>query len=918
MQDIAIEDINSPIKTTKMLYFILFVSYVLSGMFLSEISFQSQIVPIWIPAGIALVGCYIWWWRFFPAVFIASFIFNFSVMPNVELTEILSIGVLKNTIIAFGALLQAIVGAALLRYWLGNPINEWNNLKTVYFIFIVGLSTNVISANIGVLSLSLFDPSYNIDSYWLNVTYWWLGDSLGVLLTVPFLLSFLTYRHLDVEQKKGSVIICCSVAVLFIAVTVMTWFFVVSSNVDTDNLATKEVDVIENGIHRQLNNSIYQLSKLASYIQHNPNLTREDFEHYVDDVMALKVTLKGMSWNPLIYPDQKASHEAELQKIYSKPVSIMGGSIEQKDPIVYVKFISPLKNNEKAIGFNVYSNVSRRQTLSDALTNYQPKATPIIQLVQSEQPEPGFLLFVPVFEQVTSNLGEKVQRLKGFATGVFLANNILKLAINAKQREWFFYEFFEQGQSLSFSSNTGTKQLTLQKNPEHVSQSFQLGGQVWKINLLVNNEYVIEHKSQGYLTLFLLQVSIITTLMMLLLLMNNRQLTLEYEVKKKTKSLKNAMTEANQANQAKSQFLANMSHEIRTPMNALIGFAQLAKQSDDITTMRLYLNSIYVSSELLLNIVNDILDISKIESQKLELKYDTFDVHDTIRRIDIIFESTAKDKNLTWEIQDNLPDSLYCKGDRIRIEQILMNLCSNAVKFTHVGKISLIANLIEVDVKQAILQISILDTGIGIAPENIDKIFLPFVQEDSSTSRNYGGTGLGLAISKEFSKLMDGDITLTSEVGLGSRFTFTCPLEISSHQSSSDLIDNTNVARLQSVEHLSVLVAEDNTINQKLIDAVLTKLGIKADIVKNGQLVLEQIKQKNYDVILMDCQMPILDGYEATRIIRSMPLYDKLIIIALTADIDHSSRERAKKVGFNLHLAKPINFEKLKECLQDL
>ncbi len=909
---------GSSAQSSKMLYFILFVSYFLMGMLLSKVSFQSQIVPVWLPAGIALVGCYIWWWRFFPAVFLASFIFNCSVVPNFELSYIFSDVGIQNSLIATGAMLQAIAGSALLRFWLGNPINEWHNRKTIYFILIVGIFTNLISANIGVFSLSAFNPSYSVDSYWLNVIYWWFGDSLGVLLSVPFLLSLFNYKLMKIQQKKARVIIIYSVGALFVIVTSMTWFFVTSSNVDTEKLVTKEVEVIENGMHRQLNRSLYQLQELAEFIQVNPEISRDDFAQYVSTKIALNASIKAMSWNPLIAVQEQERHHAQLSEIYQKPTVIKGEPLTAGDPLVYVKFIAPEQSNQKAIGFNVYSNPARKQTLLDARINYQPKATSIIQLVQSEQPEPAFLMFFPVFEYTLSEGGNEVKRLKGFATGVFLANKILTLAINEQQRKLFFYELLEQGQNKSFSSNTDTNELTLRDNLNHESQSFRFAGQVWKINLLVNNKYVVEQQNRSYLTLFLLQVAIVTTIMLLLLLMNNRQLALDSVVKERTKSLKQAMTAANNANKAKSQFLANMSHEIRTPMNSVIGFAQLAKQSDDLDEIKSYLGRIDVSSDLLLHIVNDILDISKIESQKLELSHQVFDVHESINRITTVFENTAAAKQLTWRTQDNIPKPLYFDGDQTRFEQVLMNLCGNAVKFTSHGGIALLADLVTNEGQQATLQIAVKDTGIGIGADNIDKIFQPFTQEDVSTSRNFGGTGLGLTISKKLSQLMHGDIKVTSNIGEGSTFTFTCTLAISSDRPKTSLKQATTIDSTQGVEHLTVLVAEDNRINQKLIAVVLQKLGIKADIVENGQQAVEQIQQKKYDVILMDCQMPVLDGYEATKQIRAMPEYALLPIIALTADVDTRSKERAIAVGFNKHLSKPIDMEALKECLREL
>lgn len=902
-------------NNNKILYFALFFSYILVGVLLSKLSFQLQLLPIWIPAGIALVGCYIYWWRFFPAVFIASLTFNCFITPDFEWHQILSTLGQKNGLIALGASLQAIVGSALLRYWLGNPISEWRNINTIYFIVIVGIGINVISSSIGVYSLSLFDTQFDINYYDINVIYWWIGDSLGVVLTVPLLLSLLDYKHLSEHQKKARVILIYSSVVLFLVVILMTSLFVNTSNTDNKKRIEKEVALIESNVHREFDKGFQQLILLAEKIQNNPLLTREEFNVYVKESIKLMPSIKAMSWNPIILQDEKERHATRLTAIHSIPSTIKGESITSDDPIVYVKFISPELGNEKAIGFNVYSDPLRKQTLLNAITDYRAKATPIIQLIQSEVSEPGFLVFIPVFEKKSNHSALQEKRLKGFATGVFLVNEALSDVINEEQKKLFFHEFLEQGKSNNFLSNTGTNELTLKHNAEHISQTFRFVEQVWSIHLLVNQGYLAKEQSRSYLMLFLIQFFIITAIMMLLLMINNRQLALNQLIHERTNSLEKAVIEANKANKAKSQFLANMSHEIRTPMNSVIGFSQLAMKSNDINEIKPYLDSVNISSDLLLEIVNDILDISKIESQKLQLTHEVFDIHESIRRITTVFQDTSSRSHLLWQTNNNLPKELYFRGDKIRLEQVLINLCSNAIKFTQQGSVTLTADIVCIHDDSVDFSFTVQDTGIGIAQHNITKIFQPFIQEDASTSRTFGGTGLGLTISQELSHLMNGEITVNSQVGIGSTFTFTFSLAISTIPPQE--VEQVNLPP-KNLKHLTVLVAEDNRINQKLISVILNKLGIKADIVENGQLAIESISKKAYDVILMDCQMPVLDGYDATKVIRLMPDYAHLPIIALTADVDTRSKERALEVGFNHHLAKPINITELTSILHTL
>ena len=386
----------------------------------------------------------------------------------------------------------------------------------------------------------------------------------------------------------------------------------------------------------------------------------------------------------------------------------------------------------------------------------------------------------------------------------------------------------------------------------------------------------------------------------------------------RTEELEKARSESQSATVAKDQFLANMSHEIRTPMNGIVGLAELLLDSNLTTAQRDYVETIQSSGEALLTIISDILDFSKIAAKELQLDISDFNVGKTIDEIITLVshKACAKKIEIIRIVQTGVPEIV--QGDPKRLRQILAHLAGNAVKFTNAGTITIRCCVESLTDTHTTLRFGVSDTGIGISETERNKLFQPFTQIDGSSTRKYGGIGLGIALCKDLSELMGGNMKVESVLGKGSTFYFTAVFALPSKELAFGMVSSASgsekVNDVLPVD-LKILLVEDNPVNQKVALRMLDKLGNAASLAGNGREAVEAVTRERFDIVLMDCMMPELDGFEATKQIRVLRI-EQPVIIAMTAGILRSEKDLCYTVGMDDYLAKPVKFNSLSSTIR--
>lgn len=706
----------------------------------------------------------------------------------------------------------------------------------------------------------------------------------------------------------------------------------------------RDADQVMAQVKRTFDLKFTILTSLASYLS-TAEFDEPSFQAYVDPFLTAR-GIQALEWIPRVRHEERAAFEATATRMHPHALTayeiteldtegnlVSAGPRAEYFPVLCV---SPVEGNEKALGYDLGSETRRREALECGRDSGMLAATPGIQLVQAGKSHYGFLVYHPVYSGLGTPPTESARRenLRGFAVGVFIIGDIMSEALapdsvgadvsifiedvtDSESPELVYGPALRGPDGLDGTSALGRSGSNRIRPYSNV---LLIGERRWAFTLTPTEAFFYEHASQQ--AGVILVAGLIVTLLITAFVTQGSLRAVRME---ELRDLALA------ADQAKSTFIANVSHGIRTPLNAIIGVLHMFRGERITDRQREFIETIEGSSEDLLAIINEILDINKISSGKFILERVVFDLRQSIEDVFRLQQGAGSGNSVSWELKLSSRVPRWIIGDGVRLRAVLGNLLNNAGKFTKSGSITLTGGVLERRAHDILLRFEVADTGIGIDSENADALFEPFVQGRASTTREYGGTGLGLPISKRIVELMGGEMGVIGRGKQGSTFWFTLAAEIPEStlcleeqpqpESLDSAIDSKKEAPIRptsasSAKPISVLLAEDDSVSARIFAYMAEELHCSCEVVNDGAQAVQACSRRQFDAVFMDCRMPGMDGYEATRRIRMLPgKSGRTPIIALTGSVMAEDRSACAEAGMSGFLAKPIDPEKLHSIL---
>ncbi len=876
---------------------------------------------VWLPSGLALAAVLLLGYRMSLAVWLGSTVLNFWVSvergaPCDGSTLALAAG------IGVGAALSAAAGRFGMQRCVGDLALDTER-SVFWFTLLGGVGACLISASNGIFMLSLYGllPAEKVLETWWT---WWVGDTIGVLTLTPVLLVYFGQPRLLWSSRRWTV-----AAPMSLAFTVVVLFFLQArAQEDRRRLSEFRERAAQSfqGMKNDVQITIETLRAAREFMTINPFLSAEQFEAFTQPFQARYPTGSTIGLIQRLPDEGRSAFEAQHGEIWEYGPAGRQRATPSNEywPITY---LSPSQANLKAIGFNQRSEPRRSEALRAAWQTHNLAISSRIHLAQDDETIWSEILALPIFRA-----GSSEKDLIGFTTLAFRVPPLVERTLADKAGEFAVavHDVSQSGEPQALYASTTA--------PAHssicYSEHLDLADHRWRVEIRPTAQYMRAHVTDYSWAVLSGGLSLVALLEVFLLILTGRTARIEQVVAERTQSLqseiqerrvieealRHARDQAEAASRAKGAFLATMSHEIRTPMNGVLGYCDLLLESPLNREQLEFVRNIKISGDILLSLINDVLDFSKIEAGKMTLSPAPISLRKATVEILASLRAQAELKKLRLEFDAEADANLVVLADPTRLRQVLYNLVGNAVKFTAAGQVLV---KLEDIADSPHLKVSICDTGVGITPDVQSRLFQHFTQGDSSSTRSVGGTGLGLAICKRLVEMMGGQIGLQSKPGKGSIFWFTLPRALSRPQTERTPVAETGSASApfpnspSGKSPCNVLLAEDNPINAMLAQVMLERMGCRVVVARNGQEAVAQAQAGGHDLILMDCQMPEMDGYEATRLIREMssPL-SAVPIIALTANAMKGDSEACLAAGMNDYLTKPISRAALQEALQ--